>query len=62
MQVNKRARDGWNNWRNMSGVLCIKRISPHVQGKIHKIIVQPAVLYRMETVPLTSSQEPVLYV
>ena len=31
------------------------RVPPHVKGKIHKMIVQPAVLYGMETVPVTSS-------
>ena len=40
----------------MSGVLCDKRIPPHVDGKIHKMMVQPAVLYGMETVPMTGSQ------
>ena len=31
------------------------RVPPHGQGKIHKMIVQPAMLYGMETVPVTSS-------
>ena len=39
----------------MSGVLCDKRAPPHVKGKIHKMIVQPAMMYGMETVPMTSS-------
>ena len=39
----------------MSGVKCDKRVPPHVKGKIHKLIVQPAMLYGMETVPVTSS-------
>ena len=46
---------GWNNWRKMSGVLSDKRVPPHVKGKINKMIVQPAMLYGMETVPVTSS-------
>ena len=46
---------GWNNWRKMSGLLCDKRVPPHVKGKIHKTIVQPAMLYGMETAPVTSS-------
>ena len=54
-EINKRNQCGWNNWRNMSGVLCDKRVPPHVKGKIHKSIVQPAMLYGMETVPITSS-------
>ena len=40
----------------MSGVLCDKRVPPHVKGKSHNImIVQPAMVYGMETVPVTSS-------
>ena len=55
-EITKRTQCGWNNWRKMSGVLCDKRVPPHVNGKIHKMIVQPAMLYGMETVPVTSSQ------
>ena len=42
-------------WRNMPGVLCDKRIPPHVKGNIHRRIVQPPVLYGMETMLMTSS-------
>ena len=54
-EINKRNQCGWYNWRKMSGVLCDKRVPPHVKGKIHNTIVQPAMLYGMETVPVTSS-------
>ena len=46
---------GWNNWRMISGALFDKSIPPHVKGKIHKMIVQPAKLHDMETVSMTSS-------
>ena len=36
----------------MSSVFCDKIVPPHVKGKIHKMIVQPAMLYGMETVPI----------
>ena len=39
----------------MAGVLCDTRVAPHMKEKIHKMIVQPALLYGMETVPVTSS-------
>ena len=39
----------------MSGVIRDKRIPPHVKKKIHNMIVQPAMMYGMETVPMTSS-------
>ena len=54
-EINKRTQCGWNNWRKMSGVLCDTRVPPHDKGKIHKTIFQPAMLYGMETVPVTSS-------
>ena len=36
-------------------VPCDMRIPPHVNGTIHKMIVQPAMLYEIETVPMVSS-------
>ena len=55
-EINKRTQCGWNNWRKMSGVLCDHRVPPHVKGNIYNMIVQPAMLYGMETVPVTSSR------
>ena len=53
--VKKKTQCGWNNWRKVLGVLCDKRVPSHVKGNIHKMFVQPAMLYMMETVPVTSS-------
>ena len=50
---NKRTQCGRHNWRKMSGVLCNKRTPPHVRE--FKMIAQPAMLYGMETLPMTSS-------
>ena len=38
------------------GFPCDNRTPPHVNAKIHKRIVQPAMLYMMETVPMASSK------
>ena len=54
-KINKMTQCGWNNWRKMSGVLCDKRVPPRVKGKILKMIVQPAMLYGMETVPVNGN-------
>ena len=54
-EITKRTQCGWNNWRRMSVVICDKRVPPHVKGNIHKMIAQPAMMYGMETVPVTSS-------
>ena len=58
----------WHDYRNkqedtvwmkqlgkMSGILCDSSVPPIVKGKMHKMIVQPAMVYGMETVPMTSS-------
>ena len=34
-EVRKRTQCGWNNWRNMSGILCDKRVPPRITGTIH---------------------------
>ena len=54
-EVNKRTQSVWNNWRQMYGFLCDKRVPPHVKGNVHKTTDQPAKLYGMETVPITTS-------
>ena len=33
----------------------LKRVPPHVKGKVHTMIVPPAMLYGIETGPVTSS-------
>ena len=53
--INETTQCGWNDWRKMPGVLCGKRVSPDVKGKIHKNIVQPAMQYGMERVLVTIS-------
>ena len=53
--VNKRTQCGWNNWMNMSGILRQNIIPPHVEGNINNMIVQPAMLHGMETLPVTRS-------
>ena len=40
---------GWKNWKNMSGVLCDKRINVRAKGKVFKTVVRPAMLYGAET-------------
>ncbi|XP_063590671.1 uncharacterized protein LOC134767573 [Penaeus indicus] len=41
-------QSGWNSW---------KKITDKVKGKLHRLMVRPAMLYGLETVPLTKSQE-----
>ena len=50
-------KSDWYSWRKITGVLCDKRVPEKVKGKMYKTIVQPAMLYGMEAVAMTKSQE-----
>ena len=52
-EINRRIQSGWNNWKKMSGVMCDRRIPAKVKGKIHQTVIQPALLYGLETLPQT---------
>ena len=39
------------------GVLCDRNMSLRVKGKVYRTCVRPAMLYGMETVPVTKYQE-----
>ena len=56
-EVNKRIQAGWSGWKKVTGVLCDKRVPAQVKGRIFKTMVRPAMLYGVETVPLTKSME-----
>ncbi|KAK3531629.1 hypothetical protein QTP70_025816, partial [Hemibagrus guttatus] len=61
-EVKKRVQAGWNGWRKVSGVLCDRKISARIKGKVYKIVVRPAMLYGLETVSLRKRQESELEV
>lgn len=56
-EVKKRVQAGWSGWRRVTGVICDRRVSARMKGKVYKTVVRPAMLYGMETVPLTKIQE-----
>ncbi|KAK3511277.1 hypothetical protein QTP70_034776, partial [Hemibagrus guttatus] len=61
-EVKKRVMAGWNGWRNVSGVLCYRKISARIKGKVYRTVVRPAMLYGLETVSLRKRQESELEV
>ncbi|MGL4877156.1 hypothetical protein, partial [Paraclostridium dentum] len=61
-EVKRRVQAGWNGWRKVSGVLCDKRVSARMKGKVFKTVVRPAMLYSLETVALRKRQEAELEV
>ena len=56
-EVERRIAAGWDAWRNMSGILCDKRVPLYSKGKIYKVVVRPALLYGTEALPITKCQE-----
>ncbi|KAK3562725.1 hypothetical protein QTP86_005722 [Hemibagrus guttatus] len=61
-EVKKRVQAGWNGWRKMLGVLCDRKISARIKGKVYRTVVRPAMLYGLETVSLRKRQESELEV
>ncbi|KAK3515046.1 hypothetical protein QTP70_004038 [Hemibagrus guttatus] len=61
-EVEKRVQAGWNGWRKVSGVLCDRKISVRIKGKVYRTVVRPAMLYGLETVSLRKRQESELEV
>ena len=61
-EVKRRMQAGWNNWRRVSGVICDRRFFVCAKGKVYKMVVRLAMLYGLETVPLTTKQEAELVV
>ena len=49
IEVVKRIAAGWNSWRKVSGVLCDRKVPLSVKGKLHKVVVRPAMMYSTET-------------
>ncbi|KAK3539909.1 hypothetical protein QTP70_019554 [Hemibagrus guttatus] len=61
-EVKKRVQAGWNGWRKVSGVLCDRKISARIKGKVYRTVVRPAMLYGLETVSLRKRQDSELEV
>ncbi|KAK3510464.1 hypothetical protein QTP70_008662 [Hemibagrus guttatus] len=61
-EVKKRVQAGWNGWRKVSGVLCDRKISARIKGKVYRTVVRPAMLYGLQTVSLRKRQESELEV
>ena len=55
-EVRRRIQAGWMSWKKVSGVLCDRKLSARVKGKMYKSVVRPAMLYGMETVAVTEKQ------
>ncbi|KAI5088714.1 hypothetical protein C0J45_21286, partial [Silurus meridionalis] len=53
-EVKKRVQAGWSGWRRViAGVICDRRVSVRVKGKVYRTVVRPEMSYGLETVALT---------
>ena len=58
MILTYRIQSGWTNWKRVSGILCDRRISLRVKGKVYKTVVRPAMMmYGAETWEVKKAQE-----
>ena len=55
--MKNRIQAGWNGWRRVTGVLCDRRVTARMKGKVYKTEVRPVLMYGSETVALTKGQE-----
>ena len=55
-EVRKRIQAGWMSCRKVSGVLCDRKLSAKVKGKMYKSVVRPTMLYGIEMVAVTERQ------
>lgn len=60
-EINHRIQSGWNNWRNITGVICDRRVPAKLKGNIDKAVVRPAMTYALETAPIKKTEEKRLY-
>ncbi|XP_063588601.1 uncharacterized protein LOC134765750 [Penaeus indicus] len=56
-EVQERIQAGWNDWRKVTGIVCDRRVAEKVKGKIHNVMVRPAMLYGLAATSLTKAQE-----
>ena len=55
-EVKKRVQAGWNGWREVSGVICDRRLPVRVKGKVYSSVVRLAMVYGLEMVAVTKKQ------
>ena len=56
-KVRRRIQAGWISWKKVSGVVCGRKLSAKVKGKLYQSVIGPAMLYGMEAVAMTEKQE-----
>ncbi|EYB93809.1 hypothetical protein Y032_0178g644 [Ancylostoma ceylanicum] len=58
--VGGRIACAWLKWREATGILCDRRCSRVLKGKIYRTVVRPAMMYGSECWPVTKAHERML--
>ena len=56
-EIAKRIQAGWGAWKRITGVMCDRKVSATMKGQLYKTMVQPAMMYGIETLAVTKAQE-----
>ena len=56
-EMTHRIQSGRKNGKRVSGILCDRRISLRVKGKVYKTVVRPATMFGAETWAVKKAQE-----
>ncbi|KAK4322649.1 hypothetical protein Pmani_006626 [Petrolisthes manimaculis] len=55
-EIRHRIQSGWNNWK-LTGVTCNRKVPVKLNGKIHKAVVMPAMMYALETAAMRKTEK-----
>ena len=57
IEIAKRMEKAWNRWRELTGLLCDKKIPTKLKVLLYKTALKPTLMYCNEVWPLTQRQE-----
>ena len=61
-EVQARSRAAWMRWRELTGVMCDRRMPLRLKSKVYRTMIRPIILYSAECWPMTKKIEQTLHV
>lgn len=56
MKVTNRIQAGWENWKEVMGILCERRVPVRLKVKMYKTLVRPALMCGIGNLVLNKAQ------